>query len=217
LNLLIKQTKGTAMNTTFKKMITLLTLMVLSVLVVTGCSEGQTSESAVQEEVTNKAEGRVPYLPKNDVEFNNYNAAQKLYDSPTTIIWCSVMPQASSAPILTVPITGKLTSSSTTFFRPEEFIDRGNYAWQTASARSVDGMFHPNPPQYRYGFTPGGQYIDFFNLPTFCTTKPLDFQKDSVSVKIDSKLNNATEQAEKALAAGDNAKAQRLLEAASNE
>ncbi|HTU15662.1 MAG TPA: hypothetical protein VMF31_10715 [Solirubrobacterales bacterium] len=181
-----------------------------------GCSEESSPQSKAKSEVSTKAKDRTPYIPQNDVEFDNYNAAQKLYDSPDTIIWCSVMPQASSAPILTVPITGKLTSSSTTYFNPEE--ESGPRESRiTLPARSVDGLYHPNPPQYRYGFTPGGQYVDFFNMPTFCTTKPLDFQKDSVAVSVDGNLTAATTKAEAALKSGDQAAAQAILEAAANE
>jgi hypothetical protein len=191
----------------------LLLLIVAMMALIAGCGGGDSAsgQDQAKDNIEKHADERVPYEPKNDVEFNNYNKAQELYDSPATIIWCSVMPQSSTAPIVTVPVAGKLTSSSTTFFRPEEFIDRGNYSWQVGEARSVDGMYHPNPPKYRYGFTPGGQYVDFFELPTFCTTQPLSFQKESVQVKVDSNLNDATKKAEAALAEGKKSEAQAIL------
>ena len=40
-------------------------------------------------DVDKRAEGYEAYLPKNTVELDNYNEAQRLYDSPSTIIWCS--------------------------------------------------------------------------------------------------------------------------------
>jgi hypothetical protein len=49
----------------------------------------------------------------------------------------------------------------------------------------VDGLFHPNPPGYRYGFTPGGQYVDFFNMATFCTTALTEFQRQETRVAVD--------------------------------
>ena len=202
------------------KKVTLVLLAIVSLTIFAGgCSveEGKSANEKAKEEVTKSSEKRAPYIPKNDVEFDNYNNAQKLYDSPDTIIWCSVMPQASSAPILTVPITGKLTSSSTTYFRPEEGVDFDDGLDAVVGAKSVDGMYHPNPPQYRFGFTPGGQYVDFFQLPTFCTTKPLDFQKDSVAIKVDNSLNAATLKAEEALRNGDSAAAQAALEAVASE
>lgn len=194
------------------RVVAMIALMAVATLAI-GCggSSASSGQEKAKDNIEHHADERVPYEPVHDVEFNNYNKAQELYDSPSTIIWCSVMPQSSTAPIVTVPVAGKLTSSSTTFFRPEEFIDRGNYSWQTAEARSVDGMFHPNPPKYRYGFTPGGQYVDFFELPTFCTTQPLAFQRQSVQVKVDSNLNDATQKAEQALGEGKKKEAQAIL------
>ncbi len=113
-----------------------------------------------KKQVEQRAAGYRPYLPKNGVELANYNRAQQLYDSPDTIIWCSTTWGNPAAPIVTVPIAGKLTSSSTTFFQPEEAA-RADYAGDghgpeptggVVSSRSVDGLYHPNPPKYRYGF-----------------------------------------------------------------
>jgi hypothetical protein len=201
-----------------KKIVSIIMAIMILAVVATGCAEeGDNAQNKSYEEVTKKAESRKPYLPKNDVEFNNYNKAQQLYDSPTTIIWCSVMPQASTAPILTVPVTGKLTSSSTSYFSPTNTNWSSEGSAAVTSARSVDGLYHPDPPKYRYGFTPGGEYVDFYELPTFCTTKPLNFQKDSVQVKVDETLTRATKEAEKALASGNNAKAEKILQTAAGE
>lgn len=181
----------------------------------TGCGGGDDGKTkTAYSQVSKRANGRQPYIPHNDVEFGNYNRAQQLYDSPSTIIWCSTTWGNPSAPIVTVPIAGKLTSSTTTFFRPEEYFDRGNYAWQQGTARSVDGLFHPNPPQYRYGFTPGGQYVDFSNMPAFCTTALTKFQRQQtkLTTQIDSQGLDATKRAEAALRRGDAKGAQRALE-----
>jgi hypothetical protein len=199
------------------KLLTIALLALLALAVVTaGCGASESSgQDQAKENIKKKAEERVPYEPVNDVEFSNYNKAQELYDSPSTIIWCSIMPQASTAPIITVPIAGKLTSSSTTFFRPEEVInDESGASGNTVTSRSVDGLYHPDPPKYRYGFTPGGQYWDFFELSTACTTQPLAFQRQSVEVSVDKELSQASNKAEKALEDGDKAKAQAILEAA---
>lgn len=150
--------------------------------------------------------------PSGNTEQENYNAAQRLYNDPANILWCTVLSQSSSGPIITVPISGKLTSSTTTAFQPE-YLKTGDGSG-VLPAVSVDGLYHPNPPPYRYGFTPGGQYVDFFNTPTVCTTKPLEFQRESVSVKVDSGLANATTKAEEALKSGDQEKAQAILEQA---
>lgn len=200
-----------------KKLTAILVIALLAVFVA-ACGGGSTPEKDAQNTINDRAEQRTPYIPKNDVEFNNYNKAQELYDSPSTIIWCTAFSQNATAPLVTVPVTGKLTSSSTTFFNPEGLVfdvpgdGEGNVL--PGPTRSVDGLYHPNPPQYRYGFTPGGQYVDFFNMPTICTTKPLEFQRQSISVTTDAGLSAATQQAEQALENGDHQQAQQILEAA---
>ncbi|QIG58738.1 hypothetical protein SEA_DATBOI_74 [Gordonia phage DatBoi] len=155
------------------------------------------------------------YIPKNNVEFNNYNQAQELYDSPNTIIWCSASFPNDSSPLFTVPIRGKLTSSSVSYFRGQERLDRNTDPW-TAESRSVDGMYHGSPPPYRYGFTPGGEYVDFFGLETFCTTQPTKFQREKteISLSVDPGLADAQKRAQEALAKGDTAGAQKILEGA---
>lgn len=200
------------------KRLLILLVVALLALAVTGCDvEEKTPENTAAKQIERHAKQRSPYIPKNDVEFKNYNAAQKLYDSPDTIIWCSTTWGNASAPLVTVPVTGKLTSSSTTFFRPEAPVhgDTGEYGGDIGlgSSRSVDGLFHPNPPQYRYGFTPGGQYVDFFNMPTFCTTALTKFQRQAtkVQVEFDAEARAAQAKAEKALERGDKRGAQEAL------
>jgi hypothetical protein len=112
-------------------------------------------------------------------------------------------------------VAGKLTSSSTTFFAPEHTAG-DYYDGSVLPSRSVDGLFHPNPPQYRYGFTPGGQYVDFFNTETYCSSKPTKFQRQQtkVSLSADPGLSKADTAAQAALKKGDKAQAQRILERA---
>jgi hypothetical protein len=152
------------------------------------------------------------------VEFNNYNKAQKLYDSPDTIIWCSTTWGNANAPIITLPVAGKLTSSSVSLLPSLKGATGGGDGqdFYTTEQRSVDGMYHGNPPPYRYGFTPGGQYVDFFNMPTLCTTALTKVQREQtkVVVALDAKAATAQRVAEKALANGDKAGAQRALEGA---
>jgi hypothetical protein len=114
---------------------------------------------------------------------------------------------------VTVPVSGKLTSSSTTFFSPTR--TAGDYYDGTAlPSRSIDGLFHPDPPKYRYGFTPGGAYVDFFNTETYCTSKPTKFQRQStqVSLEADPGLGRADTKAQAALKAGRPQDAQKILE-----
>lgn len=189
------------------------------VLSVAACGGGEnTPESQSYKQIDRHARSRTPYIPRNDVEFKNYNRAQQLYDSPTTIIWCSTTWGNTAAPIITIPVAGKLTSSTTTFFSPERAVDRGNYSWQVLQARSVDGLYHPNPPQYRYGFTPGGQYVDFFNMPTVCTTALTKFQRQQTDLRlsVDGPARAAQQRAEAALRRGDKKQAARELEAIQN-
>ncbi|AXH70455.1 hypothetical protein HOT75_gp068 [Gordonia phage Daredevil] len=172
----------------------------------------QSDKDKVNAQVNNRGGA---YIPKNNVEFNNYNEAQKLYDSPNTIIWCTATFPNDSAPLFTVPIRGKLTSSSVSYFRGQELAYDNGENW-TAEARSVDGMYHGNPPGYRYGFTPSGQYVDFFGLETFCTTQPTQFQREKteIALAVDPGLADAQKRAQDALAKGDQAGAQKILEGA---
>ncbi len=196
------------------KRLIMLVLAAIAVIAVTGCNPPQEENSAYNK-IERHAKHRTPYIPENDVEFKNYNAAQKLYDSPDTIIWCSTTWGNANAPLVTVPVTGKLTSSSTTFFNPERSEWSSDNGAVVLPSRSVDGLFHPNPPQYRYGFTPGGQYVDFFNMPTFCTTALTKFQRQQtkVTVVFDAQAKQAQKRAEQALRSGDKAGAQQALEA----
>lgn len=181
-------------------------------LTLTACTDKNVDTEAYKE-VTESASNRDPYLPKNDVEFNNYNKAQELYDSPESIIWCTTTWGNASAPLVTVPIAGKLTSSSTSYF-PNNTVQFAKGSDWLMEARSVDGMFHGNPPGYRYGFTPGGQYVDFFNMPTFCTTSLTEFQRQEtiVSVSNDDTAIALQDQAQEALLSGDQAGAEKILE-----
>lgn len=184
------------------------------------CSDGTTppASETSKHEVDAKAEKRAPYLPKNDVEYNNYNKAQELYDDPSSIIWCTTSWPSASSPIVTIPIAGKLTSSSVSYFpnQTKERADLGEYSGDIlVESRSVDGMFHGTPGPYRYGFTPGGQYVDFTNLSVLCTTALTKFQRESTEVTVnveDGGAGDIQKQAEAALKAGDNAKAEQILE-----
>lgn len=175
-------------------------------------AKGPTPEQKANAQITKHAHSRAPYIPKNDVEFKNYNQAQAVYDDPTNVLWCTFSFNNPSSPLVTVPVAGKLTSSSTTFFSPEHLA--GDYADSSVlPSRSVDGLYHPNPPQYRYGFTPGGAYVDLYNLETYCSNKPTKFQRQhtKVSLEVDPGLGAADASAQRALKAGHKADADRIL------
>ena len=199
-----------------KRIISMTLIAILASFFAFGCAEPEPDKSETQRsQVEKKASKRSAYIPTNDVEFSNYNKAQKLYDSPTTIIWCSTTWGNPAAPIITVPVAGKLTSSTVSFF-PNSRLHSDDYGKVMVEQKSVDGMYHGTPPPYRYGFTPGGQYVDFFNMSTYCSSKPSKFQRQETKLvlSVDSGLNAATSRAEKALARGDRAGAQRELEEA---
>jgi hypothetical protein len=172
-----------------------------------GCGEASPPDKQKTEykQVERSSAARPPvYLPKNMVEYNNYNFAQKTYDNPATILWCTTTFANPSAPILTVPVSGKLTSSSVSYFPNRKFVDRGEYTFTDEEAKSVDGMYHGSPAPYRYGRTPGGDYVEFNGLDTFCTTKLTKFQrqKTEVSVSSDPVADDASTKAEAILKQG---------------
>jgi len=176
---------------------------------------GPTAEQPDQyKEVESRAAGKTAYIPKNDTELDNYNKAQELYDDPAAIQFCSAFPSSNSAPIVTTPIAGKLTTSSTSYFSPTEVWE----GWETAALnvpkRSVDGLFHGDS-FYRYGFTPAGQYVDFSNsMELMCTTALTDFQRQKTfveGVNTDANVDQLQADAEKALKAGDTKKATDIL------
>lgn len=196
----------------------LLAILVLGCGSAFGISENSVNDATNYDKVQEEADGfgKQVYIPHNGVEFNNYNNAQKLFDNPTTIIWCTAsFGGSNTSPLITVPVAGKLTSSTTSYFNPQQIAYQ--HSDSVVGTQSVDGMFHTNPPPYRFGFTPGGQYVDFFNMPTFCTTQPIQFQRQSISVRVDRGLAAATIQAESALRNGDKQKAQALLEQAAGQ
>lgn len=209
------------MNKVFKKF-SPATLAACLILIV-GCGYAVGNGSGdVLSKIDSEANNYKPFVQPfpDNAELRNYEGAQKLYASPTTIIYCTTTWGNASAPLVTIPIAGKLTSSSVSYFpssRAWKPHDQGAGEY-TPERRSVDGLYHGNPPPYRYGFTPGGQYVDFFNMPTLCTTALTKFQRQStkVTIDVDAQAQAADQQAQDALAHGDKAGAQRILEALDN-
>ena len=176
-----------------------------AIIVVGGVAACTESE---QEKASNdKAEAAEAYIPTNDVELKNFNRAQELYDNPAAIQWCTAFPSSNSAPIITTPVAGKLTTSSSSFFDPTRTDGNSN----VRPARSVDSMYHGDS-FYRYGFTPGGQYVDFSNsMELMCTTSLTEFQRQNTYVEGVGNNGDATDvdvsarqaEAEEALKSGD--------------
>lgn len=197
-----------------------LVFIVLAVLVVSvavaACGNSDSSErNNAHKGAEENRKNFVPYIPKNQIEGANYNKKEELFDNPNTIIWCSAFPPGSNYPVITIPIAGKLTSSSVSVFPSNHEVGSEG---SVVEAEDVDGLFHGSPPPYRYGFTPGGQYVSFEGgLATLCTTQPLEVQRQSVSVKVAGGLDKASREAEAALKSGNNKEAQAILGAAAGE
>ncbi|GAA1412075.1 hypothetical protein AUR04nite_00060 [Glutamicibacter uratoxydans] len=198
-----------------KKTIALASVAGLTALSLAACGPAQ-EPTGQYKQVEQKAASKTAYIPKNDTELDNYNKAQELYDDPAAIQFCTAFPSSNSAPIVTTPIAGKLTTSSTTFFNPQEPFG-GEFQGQgmvTLPKRSVDGLYHGDS-FYRYGFTPGGQYVDFSNsLELMCTTALTEFQRQKTFVEgvdTDKDVSKLQAEAEQALKDGDNAKATKIL------
>lgn len=164
-----------------------------------------------------KFEGRQPPKVTGDAEYQNYiNAQEKVYDDPANIIWCTgTIGNAADSPIFTVPVAGKLTSSSVSYYPGQSVHEWGNSSYggtYSEENQSVDGMYHGTPAPYRYGFTPGGQYVEFSGIGTFCTTALTKFQKDTLQVS--QVVDDVTKKAEEQLKNGDKAGAQRTVDSA---
>lgn len=185
-------------------------ILVTATLTLTACpsSSDHSNDGATADQVTQQKANSKFVAPdtSNHTDYHNYYKAQTLYNDPSTIIWCTTSWGTTNAPLITVPIAGKLTSSSVSL-RPstqaKDFRggDNGTLTYYPELV-SVDGMYHGSPPPYRYGFTPGGQYVDFSGMEVFCTTALTQFQKDrtEVDVNYDSTVSDAQIQAEADLA-----------------
>lgn len=212
------------------RMILMLIVAMMLAILVAACGEGPEDpgdkkptaspttaikRGDVQKQVAaNRKEQRVEVPGPDNAELRNYNKATKTYNDENTILWCTTTWGNPSAPLVTIPVRGKLTSSTTSFLSPDAFYDRGNYSWQTGSNFSIDGLYHPNPPKYRYGFTPGDQLVDFSeSMPTLCTTAMSKFQrqKTAISTEGDPGADQLTKRAEQQLRSGDEKGAQATL------
>lgn len=188
------------------------------ILGLTACGVAVSDDGNPLSQIDKKANSYKPFVQPfpNNAELRNYEGAQKLYAQPTTIIYCTTTWGNPSSPMVTIPIAGKLTSSSVSYYpssRAKNTASDSSHEY-TPERRSIDGLYHGSPPPYRYGFTPGGQYVDFFNMPTLCTTALTKFQRQETkfSVTVDAESRAADTNAQNALKSGNKAEAQRILE-----
>lgn len=181
----------------------------LAALAVMGQSGGcDTPQDQARQEAENRAASRRAFVPKNGLEFKNYNRRQELADDPTVILWCTSAFPIPSSPLFTVPVVGKLSSGNK---RPFPTAECGTSCEQPGA----DGMYGSSG-EYRFGFTPGGVYADWYNMSVFCTTEPTVWQRENTTIvmQTDPGLSAAHEQARDALRRGDTEGANRILEAA---
>lgn len=145
-----------------------------------------TPQYKAQREAELRAANRAAFVPQNALDFDNYDRRLRLSDDPTTIVWCSAAFPTPGAPIITVPIVGKLTSGGKRPFGTDP---------------GPDGMYGSSG-EYRYGFTPGGNMVDFTGIATFCTTEPTVWQREATTIVVaqDPGLAAASATAQRALA-----------------
>jgi hypothetical protein len=146
----------------------------------------------------------------NDVEGKNYNRRLALADNPASLIWCTVYPTSPNAKAFTVPIVGKLTSSSKRP-TPTEVAQDGNTSGTTyfPEKPGPDGMYGSSVP-YQYGFDPAGNYQEFTaSMEMHCTTVPDIVQRETTEIAIKSGTSLAAldKQVESALRACQRANA----------
>lgn len=172
---------------------------IAAALALSGCG-APTNRIEANREAERQAEKRSPYIQKNDIEYNNYDKRQRMSDDPTTIMWCTFFPPTPGTQPITIPVVGKLTSGGKRVFRSTD----GN-GYENVGP---DGMFGSSG-EYRYGFTPGDNMVDIYNLPSFCTTEPTVWQRAQTEIIIttDASLVAASKAASSALKAGDGAAA----------
>jgi hypothetical protein len=182
---------------------TIFPLLIL-VLIISACITTNQNQ-ALQNAQTNAANA-IYYVPKNAVELRNYNWRQEIADNPSLILWCTFFPANPNAPMITVPILGKLTSGAKRPF-PQ-------YTSSSYENPGADGMYGSSG-EYRFGFGPTGkyEYYDFYGVETFCTTVPLTYQREKTIIVMekDPTLVAASVAAEEALKNGDSAKANQIL------
>ncbi len=164
---------------------------VLVVGALAGCGASTTTPPNAQDQAQQRAQDRVNYVPKNDVEGNNYNARLAIADDPTTIIWCTVYPTNQNVKAFTVPIAGKLTSGNKRPYPTTREAAGGldGYIaddYYTPEVPGPDGMYGSSG-EYRYGFGPDGVYNDFYNVETYCTSVPTLIQKQTTDIAIANK------------------------------
>jgi hypothetical protein len=186
------------------------------VTLITAC--GGNSVPSQQQELVREIADRPAYEQTNDVEFELYNRRQQIADDPTTILWCTFFPLTQGQEPFTVPIVSKLASSGKRPFPTEQDCQSGGDKCWAKELPGPDKMYGSSS-EYRFGFTPADQYIDFTDLHSFCTTVPTVWQanKTTIVMEVDTELGAANAAARKELKAGNTEAAYEILKGATGE
>lgn len=154
----------------------------VALLLTAGSCGGDDPKSSGEQIASNRQNVQL----KNDVEGKNYNRRLGLADNPASLIWCTVYPTSPSAKAFTVPIVGKLTSSSKRPTPTEVSYDGTAGTRYNPELPGPDGMFGSSVP-YQYGFDPAGNYHEFSaSMQTYCTSVPTVIQKETTQISIGS-------------------------------
>lgn len=158
-------------------------LLLVGALALTGCSGDPAPPKTPSGESI--AAKRQNVTLKNDVEGKNYNRRLQLADDPASLIWCTAYPTNPNAKAFTVPIVGKLTSGNKRPTPTEKVrIDTDTLGSEyNPELPGPDGMFGTSG-EYRYGFDPAGNYHDFYNIESYCTSVPTVVQKETTQIAI---------------------------------
>jgi hypothetical protein len=152
---------------------------------VAACDSPSPKPPSAQDAAKDAVASRKNYIPKNDVEGHNYNARQELADQPSSLIWCTVYPTNPNAKAFTVPIVGKLTSGNKRPYPTEvSVIDTDTPHQEFNPELPGNDGFYGTSGEYRYGFDPAGNYHDFYNVETYCTSVPSIIQKQTTQIAI---------------------------------
>lgn len=193
-----------------KKIVSVLAVAGLA-LTATAC----TTPDPEMQQVEERASKNKVYQPVYTVELDNWNRAQEIYDDPASIQWCTLFPSNPSAPIITFPIVGKLTTSNTSYFSPTSPQSNSSGAMVNVPNRSVDGLYHGDS-FYRYGFTPAGVMVDFSNsMESICQTSLTEYQRENTyldGASAEGNVDDRQERAEEAIRNGNAEEAAKILE-----
>lgn len=158
-----------------------LAISVVALGLMVACAGDPAPAQTAQQQAQSKADSNQVYIPKNNLELNNYNSRQKIADDPSTILWCTSAFPIPSSPLFTIPVLGKLTSASKRPFSTSQVNSWGDTVY-SPELPGPDGMYGPSD-SYRYGFTPGGVYVEWSGaMQTYCTTEPSVWQRQSTTI-----------------------------------